>query len=479
MGLFSFTALICVSLFFEGSPAVAAFTVERLMETAGAERTIEGTIAALPIEMRANYVLMHRSRSLQKASVLEPRAILFAADGSLAMAFNGGDPAMAGFDRIEAVQFRETQKRWEFREIAFAADGHPVLSEANPKRCLGCHQGSRRTDVDPRPNWEPYQFWPGAYGAVDAMLGMEIPTELAARLKGTGELARLVSDQRQERNRLSRFQDVVKPLNARYRALGGFDPRSTKTLTDVLANKNDLRVGRLAAESADWDVYRGVVAEAFLCPSPPEELPSLAPDELRLPQAAAFKSLAARLPPYLLRGSNTRRIEYFFDARGIDTSDWSMDFRTGGRFAYEDRFGTPSYPTQQLLDGMSAALGGSPPDCQQVRTELTLELPRLRASGRIEQVARDVARVRPSEPAALARCTSCHSGPDGSGPALPFDDLTRLKAALRKTGYPRGSLLDEITYRVGDFTEADEQMPPEGRSSAGEGDRLVAYLRGL
>jgi hypothetical protein len=62
------------------------------------------------------------------------------------------------------VQWRDDSKSFEYRDITFpeGAAGTPVFSEANPQQCLGCHTAS-----DPRPNWEPYNQWPGAYGGND------------------------------------------------------------------------------------------------------------------------------------------------------------------------------------------------------------------------------------------------------------------------------------------------------------------------
>src|SRR5690606_1280911 len=39
-------------------------------------------------------------------------------------------------------------------------------------------------------------------------------------------------------------------------------------------------------------------------------------------------------------------LTYIFEPLGVDTSDWSMDFGTGGRFAFRERFGSPSSPQE-------------------------------------------------------------------------------------------------------------------------------------
>jgi hypothetical protein len=122
-------------------------------------QSIEAALDLLPPAMRSNFTLMHDSRSLQGSSMLDPRAILFSEDGSFFVTFNG-NPSQSGYAELEMMQFRESTKKFEFRVISFSPGSSPVVSEANPARCLTCH-GS-----DPIPIWEDYfAQWPGAYGA--------------------------------------------------------------------------------------------------------------------------------------------------------------------------------------------------------------------------------------------------------------------------------------------------------------------------
>ena len=61
------------------------------------------------------------------------------------------------------MQFNEEQKAFEFFDLNF--DTYPPkLSEINPQRCISCHH------KDPRPNWDRYFFWAGAYGADDDLV---------------------------------------------------------------------------------------------------------------------------------------------------------------------------------------------------------------------------------------------------------------------------------------------------------------------
>lgn len=466
------------------------FTIERLAELAARSESIEATLAALPPGLRSRYVLMYRSRSLQGASFEAPRAILFEDDGSFVVSFNGGDPQMRGHDKLEAVQFRETERRWEFREIDFSS-GEPRLSEANPRKCLECHQSPRRQDVDPRPNWEPYLTWPGAYAGVDGEPGRRLPDEMRH-----GPYAKIYEEQSLEPDKLRRFLERIKPSHPRYSSLGAFAPRRTLDLTDVLVTLNDRRVGRLALRTPDWDVFGPVFARRLFCGTDGLGMgvSDGAPPELASSLGALFDRMARRLPLHLLRGSSNALIARGFEARGIDTSDWSMDFKTGGRFAFDDRFGSPSFPRFQLQMGFADAMGIAASDgfgdvCRRLSQGEPRRLERLRESGRLAEVAASLEALLQTPENAFAggaspetvlrRCASCHSGQDLSVPRIAFDDPRALRAELRRTGYPRGNLLQEISHRLSDYVDPDEQMPPSENPTDGERARLIEHLRAL
>ncbi|MBY0384495.1 hypothetical protein K2X05_04985, partial [bacterium] len=81
----------------------------------------------VPQEFFQNYVLMYRSRSLQDASYLMPRAIVFGRSAKFIMAFNGHEK-QKGYNNLEIIQYREKTQRWEFREITFSQYKPPVFS---------------------------------------------------------------------------------------------------------------------------------------------------------------------------------------------------------------------------------------------------------------------------------------------------------------------------------------------------------------
>ena len=125
-------------------------------------RQVEDLLPHLDSELLSNYLLLHRSNSLQEASLNEPRVILFSNDGNFLMAFNGGGD-LVGHDRLEMIEFNQNEKKFEFHSLRFpdTAEGNVVFSEKNPPECQGCHRD------DLRPNWDSYPFWKDAYGSIE------------------------------------------------------------------------------------------------------------------------------------------------------------------------------------------------------------------------------------------------------------------------------------------------------------------------
>ena len=123
-------------------------------------------------EYRAGFTMMYKSRSLQYADPMNPRVILYGEDSKLIMAMTcapgdciGRSGPVRRETSLEIIHWEDATKSFEFRSVEFPesdVSGSVVISEANPKLCMGCHMGP-----DPRPNWEPYPTWQGAYGGND------------------------------------------------------------------------------------------------------------------------------------------------------------------------------------------------------------------------------------------------------------------------------------------------------------------------
>ena len=150
-----FLSLIAVSGFSPNSFGTD-FDLNQLLKLVPGTQKPEEVIAKLPPEVRARFVLMLKSRSAQEASAENPRALLYNEAGTFWVSFNGSKE-QRGFEALELMQYDPRTKDYEFREILYR-NGQAEISEPNPSACLVCHQRN------PRANWEPYPYWPGALG---------------------------------------------------------------------------------------------------------------------------------------------------------------------------------------------------------------------------------------------------------------------------------------------------------------------------
>jgi len=317
-------------------PLDQELTLDKLMSAITTQHlnTIEDVAAFLPPEMKHyNYVVMFKSRSLQEASVTNPRIISYTPSARFVVTFNGGDPDMYGSDTIEMVQFDDKKSRFDFYELQFNDSGLPTLSQANPPRCLTCHQSAARLDIDPRPNWEPYDSWPGAFGSHSLEEG-SFATPQEKKDYETYEMAALT--------------------NPRYRTFhSGPSLKAPTRLTESLAELNFLRVSRLILEHpAIYEKNKELMRE-FFEGSPSDK--SLLEGPLKAPFAKLVAEGNPYAKPYYTHVTTSFFLALLFESEGVDTSDWSMDFRSRGGFSSipNERFGTPLFTDR----GFWAAFG--------------------------------------------------------------------------------------------------------------------------
>lgn len=314
--------------------------------------TLEDVIKSLPESQRSQYVLMYRSRSLQEATFQSPRVIMFGPDASLIIAFNG-EPLHRGYNQLELIQFRSETKKFEFREIDFSS-GAPKISEANPSKCLRCHQSLSRKDIDPRPNWEPYSMWPGAYGSDAGRLGTDLlKNERVTSLPEKFEyLKNLMVDSTREPEELVKFRSSM-GKRARYDQLipdrdytsagSYFDPLYAPTLfTHHVSKLNFQRVARIIMNTPDYDRYRYAIFATLY-------------NKILLPEPLMAWHTARYTASDYRDNNRLENLEFIMHPRGIDTSDWFMDFYTEGRLAFSERYGTPSHPDEEFKTALRAA----------------------------------------------------------------------------------------------------------------------------
>lgn len=136
-------------------------------------RSVEELLPLLPADFRSSYTLMHDSLSLQAASYEHPRVIMFGKDARLTCTFNG-DPSQVGYDTLECFQFRDAERAFDFRQIRFPSNDARAAFSARGESVGGDVKCSKCHGDDPRPNWDPYDQWAGAYGSDDDALGVDL-----------------------------------------------------------------------------------------------------------------------------------------------------------------------------------------------------------------------------------------------------------------------------------------------------------------
>ncbi len=475
--------------------------------------TLEQVLHLVPQEFFANYVLMYRSRSLQDANPLFPRAIVFGRSAKFIMAFNGHEK-QKGYNNLEIIQFREKTFRWEFREITFAEGQAPRFSEPNPQKCLECHQSPARTNVDPRPNWEPYNFWPGAYASVDDEIQPVLKPNYERYIRGESPLLYgtlknflpqdllLMDEQALEQSHLQKFETQIKPAHERYKYLGVFHSRGPLSLTKSTVMLNMRRVLRIARDEMGelFDVYKYSLLGLGDVVSPQSsEMLKYTCGDLYLPNSVREKQLRIALqikeipvkkyqrpqPGHGWRHGIAAGLEILLQPLGIQTDDLSMDFRTNGRFSFDDRFTSPHSASTHLREAAMIVFAGEPAvqlDCKQLKEAAEKSLLEFESRGELDRILSQTqnAIYAPPTRRLVSRCIACHVNyEDGVAPSIPFDDFSRLKLLLSENKFPRGTLFQEILYRTSDHAPLRDQMPPAGQVDRRLRDEFITSIEAL
>ncbi|MFM8313412.1 MAG: hypothetical protein ACKOA8_03935, partial [Deltaproteobacteria bacterium] len=279
--------------------------------------TLEKVLHALPVPLRSSPVFIYRSESLQSASPEFPRVLLSDPSGNLVLAFNG-ESKQTGFDKLEALEFDEKKNRFNFYEMKFSSAGKLEVSKPNPSECLSCHRFS-----DPRPNWESYDQWPGVYGSNDDRL----KSEEVEPFKNFLNLFEL--NPRYSALRIEPLKQVL-GYSSHY---GRLPNEPNISFTHRLSRNNFKRLARLIMESPDYEKFKYMIG-GFLSSGEgerfsdigylPEKISSLtdyySKENIREVEAIAIS--------YANSVSNPATLTFrsLFEARGIDTSDWFMNF---------------------------------------------------------------------------------------------------------------------------------------------------------
>ena len=142
---------------------------------------IETLIPLLPSGLRRNSTFITQSESMQSATPLSPRVVLWNERGGFAMTFNGGLHGQDGSSVLEVLQ-ADQQNKLHFYKIAF-----PLGTVSEPKSCLQCH------GTDPRPIWKEYPTWKDSYGSQDDFTPIEQSGDFEKFIQGAHTQARYQS----------------------------------------------------------------------------------------------------------------------------------------------------------------------------------------------------------------------------------------------------------------------------------------------
>lgn len=286
--LLNFSALSLPS-FIEQPPLVTAKEVLDWVnpEKAKPIKSVEELLSRLPEAYRTYFVLQYKSHSNHLSDSLHPRVIFFGADARLLLAFSGL-PSDPQYDTIEMIEYEPLKAGYSFYSIHFSPDEETTV-EINPQDCQRCH-GS-----NPKPNWEPYSLWPGAYGSLhDAIFeGSQEHRSFSEFLKSS-PLSK-------------RYQYLPRPFHVESTdSLGkthfflnnaGVGPGSSLSL--LLSALNQDRIAKLLVTSPSHLRYRPAITAAILgCEEP---ISDFLPIDLRVDHPTEFSEVLLETKAWMER----------------------------------------------------------------------------------------------------------------------------------------------------------------------------------
>lgn len=341
-------------------------------------------------------------------------------------------------------------------------------------------------------------MWPGFFGSVDGRLvpsANQLPIDQRKRMDPVLD-AVIFEELDDEKKWYDHLIQSIFPVDARYSLLTPFDEavgvedakiygtharRNLKTgmFTQRVAQNNFKRVARLMMQDQDvFDYIKEALVVALKC-------------QRKVPLPEGFltrhkKNSSVKKVDDFSQLKFGNIVKLFFEPFYIDTDDWSMDFKTNGRLAFEDRFGTPGRLTYEIADTLESK---SPEfkkliemECNQDFLKLLkkyedpklfeeLQNKRIHFKERIDTI---------KQTPLIQRCVNCHSSPTSYDvPQISFENRGRLQQQLKKGGYKHGTLANEILHRIGPHANSNEQMPPQGLPTEQQRQDLVKYIKGL
>ena len=278
-------------------------------------QTMEDYISELPEEYRENFTLMHKSNSLHGSSYENPRAILFGKSGHWIFTFNGSPSQEAG-EMIEIMHYDSTNKKYNFHEIDFSGPS-PVFHE-NPTKCLACHGST------PRPIWDHYNKWPGAFGADDDRYTEEEYKYLEAFMKKAPEHPRY--------KHLLKLEEGYKLSRPGYR--NGLSERTmtnrNRDLTLLLNQQRMKDVVQEMASHSDFPKVKGLIfyllSKCYLPAGSTYQGDGMRVDD-EFMKKIINKIKNAELPSNSYPFAPERSLDFIFSRLEVDTQNWYLSSR--------------------------------------------------------------------------------------------------------------------------------------------------------
>lgn len=264
-------------------------------------------LKALPASYRGSFTLMYESHGAngEDASFALPRIIFYGEDASLLIAAYG-DPALQSYERLEFTQARAD--RFEYYTIDFAEKNIALRNRSADRACTRCHH------TDPRPNWEHYRNWPGAYAGDGERLGWQ-----DGEYDGFKEFQKT----RENPTQYPRYQ-FLENFDFGYWEDPDLNTSAFKhngNLTDLLAPHNARRVARLIRSIPGFSDRKAAILE-ILRRSQPYDSKSL--DQVFKTAGLGGFELKAR------ENYEMEPLETYLRGLGVDTSGWALNFRDAG-----------------------------------------------------------------------------------------------------------------------------------------------------
>jgi hypothetical protein len=425
--------------------------------------------------LKKHFVLIDHSQSLQISSPEHPRILLY--DGGQVFSFSE-DP-LNRYNRVEILGIDPKSHDIAMDEIIFR--GNVPEFNAHPKSCIACHGSSAK------PLWQPYDFWPNAFGSSIGVMSTKQETDAYDKLRATAkdspllnqlELLEMYRDGMQpllepfteyisQINWMRWWRQYSPPQTFKYLLLAqlnmcavsykdkSFDPVKDRFRTFLKPSNSQEALNRLDA------IYSDVkTARAHMIGYLDQMLLKIFPNPAFYRDRIDHQRLANEA--YIISPIRTA-----LDLQGVDASNLSMAPAANDYFI--------SSPTNFAIDGLTALYESRPElfndlkvtgqdmgeagqnhwislDCDQLKQK-SLKEPEYSIPS---SLWRPFERQQASRPP-INRCIKCHSEHlNSDAPFIPFDDTRALAMRLRD---PSHNLSSEIIRRIN--AHDSDQMPPE------------------